>query len=228
MLIVLAGLTAIRADTWGAFDTFYQHAFRSHPDSPRVNTILGNYFADAGRYDEALQYLGKFNDIGFTLNRLYVRCQRDGHLDDRVVAQAAAGVYGVIDHHAVNSLVHLANAGLDGECTISDAAFSGLVEESLQQPISDRNRSVFLIYLAHYKHDAGRLATALATLRQASGFEQDTPIPLLLGTEWLLDAGEVERAQQWYAEALEIVAISHHDFTEYTREIEARLAKAGY
>ena len=98
----------------------------------------------------------------------------------------------------------------------------------LQQPVSDRNSSVFLIYLAHYKHGAGRLDTALATLRQAFGFEQDTPIPLLLGTEWLLDVGEVERARQWYAEALEIVAISRHNFTEYTREIEARMAKAVY
>ncbi|MDX1698859.1 MAG: hypothetical protein R3308_11255, partial [Thiohalobacterales bacterium] len=36
VLVVMAGLTAIRADTWGSYETFYAHAWRAHPESSRV------------------------------------------------------------------------------------------------------------------------------------------------------------------------------------------------
>ena len=48
-------------------------------------------------------------------------------------------------------------------------------------------------------------------------------VALLLGCEWLLDAGDVETARAWYADAQPVVAASRTDFSAYTQAIEARL-----
>jgi hypothetical protein len=223
ILVALTALTAMRADTWGSFDKFYNHAYSSHPESKRVNTIFANLFADAGDYDRALQIMQKFDDVGFTLNRLFVLCRRDGQLSAQDFTTARAGLQGVVGNHALNSLIRVANAGLDGQCTFTTQSFIGLVDAVLERPVSSRNMSVILMYKAHFLHREQELEAALAVLREAYRHESRTPVTLLLGTEWLLESGDYVRARSWYAEALEIIATSKHDFSEYTRDIEARL-----
>ena len=226
VLVVMAGLTAIRADTWGSYETFYTHAYNAHPESSRVNTVIANNLAEAGHYDAALAMMQKFDDPGFRLNRLYVLCSRDGQLSLQDVLKTQDGLQGVLGDHAVSGIINLANAGLDGKCSITSHAFVGLVDTLLGQPVLRKNRSKILIYKAHYQHRERELGAALETLREASRHRPGTPIPLLLGTEWLIDAGDIGQARTWYAQAQGIIAGSQHDFSVYTQGIEARLAEA--
>ena len=130
----------------------------------------------------------------------------------------------MLGDHAVSGVINLANAGLDGQCTFAGDAFTGLVDALLGQPVLPKNRGKILMYKAHYQHRDGRLEAALVTLREVARHQPGTPVPLLLGTEWLLDAGEIDRARSWYADAQPILAGHAHDFTALTRGIEARFA----
>ena len=70
------------------------------------------------------------------------------------------------------------------------------------------------------------LEAALPALEAAAGTGSENPVPLFLATEWLLDAGQVERAAGFYARALQMAEGSRHDFSGFTGPIGARLATA--
>jgi hypothetical protein len=226
LLLSLSSLTAMRAGIWGSASLLMKHMYAVHPDSKRLVIIYANSYADAGDYAQALSLLDRYENPGFRLNRLYVGCLRDGRIADAELQAATTAMQGVVTSHAMTGLIRVANLGLDGDCEFSGPLFLGLLERAAGARIRASRQQKLHLYRAHFLHRLDDLEAALPALEAAAGTGSENPVPLFLATEWLLDAGQVERAAGFYARALQMAEGSRHDFSGFTGPIGARLATA--
>lgn len=223
LLLVCSSLTWVRAGIWGSTPLLMQHIYAVHPDSKRLIVINANRYADGGDYPRALTLLGRYDDPGFRLNRLYIGCLRDGRIADGELQEMIAAMQGVVNDQAMTGLIGIANLGLDGKCAISGRLFLALMDRAAAARIQAISLQKLHLYRAHYLQRLEGLDAALTALEAAFSVDSANPVPLFLATEWLLDAGQVERARSVYARALWVVADSHHDYSDFTGPIGARL-----
>ncbi|MEA2094341.1 MAG: hypothetical protein U9P11_07245, partial [Pseudomonadota bacterium] len=222
-LLVLSFLTGARASTWGSYEAFYRFVYTAHPYSKRVVTIFANTNAEAGQFQEAFRLLDRFDDAGFSINRLYVMCQRDGFLSDESIHKVAGSLKGIVEHHAVNGLFKLANLGLDDQCVFSSTAWQALLDAVFRLPVSANNKANLMMYRAHFYQREGELENAISTLDEVYELTPDSPIPLFLATEWLIASGDPERARVIYEKASAVVSDSRKNYAEYTDRIDVLL-----
>ena len=71
--------------------------------------------------------------------------------------------------------------------------------------------------------DAASRARSIG-LQEASQRHPDTPMPLFLATEWLLDAGQTERARQQFQRALQLAAGTREDYSGLSDPIKQRFS----
>jgi tetratricopeptide (TPR) repeat protein len=189
-----------------------------------VTTIVANAFADAGHYPQAMELLNRFDDTGFRINRLYITCLEMKNIDDTVLERETELLEGVIGSHAMTGLIKLANLGLDGKCSFSGDRYLDLLDKALSLPIRGGRAMKLLMYRAHYLHKAQDLEAALTSLQEASQRHPETPMPLFLATEWLLDAGQTERARQQFQRALQLAAGTREDYSGLSEPIKQRFS----
>ena len=79
------------------------------------------------------------------------------------------------------------------------------------------------MYRAHFYQQEGELENAISTLEAVYELTPDSPIPLFLATEWLVAAGDPERARVIYEKASAVVADSRKNYAEYTGRIDVLL-----
>lgn len=222
LLLFAASLTLVRAQLWGSPALLMQHMYAVHPDSRRLVIIQANRHAEAGDYARALELLGRFDEPGFRINRLYVGCLRDGRIGDGELQAVTAGMAGIVNDQVLTGLIQLANLGLDGRCGFSGRGFLALLDRAAAASIRALPLQKLHMYRAHYLHRLDGVDAALPALEAAFAAVQDNPVPLFLATEWLLDAGQAGRAQAVYARALAVAAASGRDYTDFTVPIGAR------
>jgi len=220
ILVIAALLSLARADTWGSHASLLTHMYGVHPDSRRLTTIFANTYAESGHYEQAMAMLKKFDDNGFRVNRLYVTCLDKGRLEDHELAEETSLLDGPVASHAMTGLIGIANLGLDGKCSFSSRYYLDLLDRALALPINGQRAQKLHMYRAHYYHRENQGEEAISALEKAFSALPDTPIPLFLATEWLLEAGELERARAMYQRAR---AVSGGDvkYKEFTDRIDA-------
>jgi tetratricopeptide (TPR) repeat protein len=222
-LLSWSSLTLVRAGIWGSMPLLMQHMYTVHPDSKRLIIIYANNYADSGDYPQALRLLGRYDDPGFRLNRLYIGCLRDGRIADNELRLMTAAMQGVVNDHAMTGLIRMANLGLDGKCEFSAQLFLDLMDRAASARIQSTQLQKLHLYRAHYLYRQEGLEAALPALEAAFRAVNDNPVPLFLATEWLLDAGQDERARGFYARALQVVQDSRYDYSTFTGSIGRRL-----
>jgi tetratricopeptide (TPR) repeat protein len=132
-----------------------------------------------------------------------------------------------IDNHSVMWLIDLANLGLDGDCRIEADEYLALLAKALALPVQgDINRLKLLMYKAHYEWRQNRWHEAIATLDEAHRVVSEDPVPLFLASEWLVELGDIEGANNYYARAVAISEDLLMDYSFFIESVGKRLVDA--
>jgi len=225
LVVILTLTTTARAQIWRSYESLHTHAYAVRPESKTLITIVADSYANAGAYPQALALLEKYDNAGFRINRLYVACLEHGWITDQRMQAEAVALPGPIESQAVTGLIQLANLGLEQRCRFSSAAYLELLDRALALPVRGSNAQKLLMYKAHYLHRDGDLEAAVEALEQGYSHRQDNPVPLFLGVEWLLDAGQHERARKQFQRAMTVAHTSGRDYSKFLVSIENRLAQ---
>lgn len=224
VLLVLATLTVFRVQTWASDFTLLTYTARTHPDSDRVNAVLAERLTQVGRYGKALALLAEREGPGAALQRLYIRCLRDGGLADAEIDAARESFGLFVDHYAASGLMELGRLGIKDVCKFSHERYLRMLAQSLDLTIaSSSTRQKLAVYQAQYLWGMNRPEAALEASRRAYAERPDNPIPLLLATEYLLELGRLAEARAEFAKARKVAGESHLPFDELIEEVERKL-----
>jgi hypothetical protein len=226
-VLVLASVTLLRANTWASDSSLYSYMMKVHPRSERVATLVARLLTDAGRFREAKLVLAPHHSQGAMLHGVYIACRERGALNDGELLKARDAMVRPIDNHSVMWLIDLANLGLDEECRIAPDEYLLLVAKALALPVNGNlNRLKLLMYKAHYEWRQDRWHEAIATLDEAHRVVSEDPVPLFLASEWLIELGDIEGANNYYARAVAISEDSLMDYRYFIESVGKRLADA--
>jgi tetratricopeptide (TPR) repeat protein len=224
LAVFLVFLTGVRASIWGSYESLVSHMHETHPESRRITTIVANAYADAGHYPQALSLLSRFDDAGFRINRLYIACLENNRIEDTALERETGLLGGVIGSHAMTGLIRIANLGLDEKCSFSGDLYLDLLDKALSLPLRSTRAMKLHMYRAHFLHRDNDLDAAIMSLEESYKLQPDTPLPLFLATEWLLDAGQVERAREQFQRAMKMANGSIKDYSSLSDPIKQRFS----
>lgn len=221
-LTLFTALLLLRVQTWSDINRLYANMWLAHPTSPRMVATIAAQYARNGNYERGLAVLETLDNPRLDSARLYILCLRDDALSDAELDAAFPQPPGMLTDYLLGALFYTARQGLDGDCAFSAERFAALTERLLTHTnASPSKRYKVLIYRAHFQHRAGDLEGALATLRSAGVAQPQSPIPLSLRTEWLLEAGRRDEAERSYAELQALLKQGGTEFGERMQALEA-------
>lgn len=217
-------VTSTRVLTWSDPNKFYPNMFEANPNSPRLAIIFANSYSESGKYDQAKGYIKNFQGPGFVLQRLQITCLQNHGLSNIEMDQALAQFEGVITTYEVEGLIQLSNLGLDKKCIFSSEKFVKILDKSLTMKIVDaKSEQKIWLYKAHYLYQDKKIDAALAALERSYSARTDNPIPLFLAAEWMLTAGDLDKARNFFSRGKKVAVKSSRDYSEFTTSIEKRL-----
>lgn len=236
VLLMLVALTAFRTQTWGSGFLFYNYVLRVHPGSQRAAAVMAQQITETGAYSLALRYLDGLPGSGAALQRLYIRCRRDGRITGADLDAVQAALDPPLGSYTASGLMELGRLGLDGQCAVPPAPFAALLESALRLPATDP-KSAYKLWLhrAHYLWRLHRPDAAMAALEVAHGVWPEDPLSLLLAAQWQAESDHPERARAYLARARGVAngsRFAYKDLVEHTgallRELDGtRRAGAG-
>lgn len=224
VVVILSVVTSSRVLTWSDPNRFYPFTFEANPNSPRLAIIFANSYAESGMYDNAMGYIKNFQGSGFVLQRLQIKCLQSHALSDMEMDRALTQFDGVITTYEMEGLIELSNLGLDKICTFSSERFVKLLDKSLTMKIADaKSEQKIWLYKAHYLYQEQKIQAALEALDRSYKVQPDNPIPLFLAAEWLITAGDIDKARNYFSKGQDVAVKSHRDYSEFLMAIENRL-----
>jgi len=221
---VFMAVTIGYVGTWTTRHDLYTRMFVIHPQSPRLRINLASDYTENGEFDRARRMLAGFAGPGFDLQRAYVSCRQSGQLSKDELGQIQFQSKDKVTTYELQGLVELANLGLDSQCVFSHEDFLRLLDQALRaRVINNRSIQVLCIYKAHYLHEAGKIEAALAALDTAFQAYGSNPAPLFLATEWLIEAKDKVKAEEYFARARAMAEKSRQDYSEEINRIRTNL-----
>ena len=226
LLISCSLLLAFRVQAWGSENSMYLYMQKQRPDSKRLTTIVANIYADNGHYDKANELLGRFDEIGFKVNSLYIKCRRDGALQTSDFENISVDSGTIVNLYAGEAIINLANLGLDNACGFRSSDFIALVDKALSVRTHDNLvRQNLFMYKAHYFHREKNYPAAINVLERAFSTYDRNPVPLFLASEWYIDRLEISAAKKYYNRAVIISGKSGKDYSALIAQVGARISE---
>jgi hypothetical protein len=223
-LALLTLLTAGRAHAWGEEWRMFAQMLKARPESPTLNVIVANQLAEQlGQYARARAMLARFPGPASDLNLRFLDCVEHGRLEPGALQRI--GTPEVVGYYESAGLINVGLAGLDERCSVPFAEYSDLITRWLARPLH-ANPAPLYIYLAHYRYRAGRLEPALQALEQAFRARRSSPVPLYLASQWLIDAGQLARAEEYLQRGSAVDRRHQERHRELAADVAARLHTA--
>ena len=124
----------------------------------------------------------------------------------------------------MQGLTELANLGLDDQCVFPLDEYLRILDQALNAHIIN-NRSVqaLWMYKAHYLHKAGNYEAAITALDSAFRAYDSNAAPLFLATEWIIQAKDKVRAEQYFAQAQASAKKNHQNFSVDVERIRTKI-----
>lgn len=199
-------LTWQRSLTWSSPESFYQYAYTTHPDSPRVNLVYANIFAVTGDFVRARAFLAKVKPgLGAELHSLLLDCLEHKRIDKNALDRIASFESGVLDGHATSSADALVQEVAGGRCS---APRQPLVEAlgslaTSRGRTEDDNKSV-MFTKAKLHESMGDIDAAIEQYFVAQDLSNSDALPLYLATDTLIRAGRLTEARDLLKEVREL------------------------
>lgn len=199
-VLLLAALSMQRAQVWSEAERIYLNGLSSPWPSERARAGLADLLFQRGRPDAAHALLAAGQSLGAVLQQAWIDCRLSGAVPAARFAAAHARIVPSPSEYDLNALIRVVNLHLDGYCRVEPGALGALLDAlAAQVHAGTRQSALVWLYLGHLRHAEGELDAALAALDAAA--LAANPVPLLLGAEWLIDAGRLDEARQWYQRA---------------------------
>ena len=223
ILFFLSTLTFIRVQTWSSYTSFYNYAYQIHPQSYRVTATIAEELTRQEHYNDALSILAPVNGNGPMLQRLYIQCMRDHTLEPQAINNITDSLSSPIDDQSLTGILELARLGLENTCNIPLNQYSSLLTKAeTLNTRSAKDKYKIALYNAQYQWKLGKKLNALSALERAHLLKQDTPIPLFLKTEWLIEMRNIQQAKISFSRAKEIAAASKFSYDELISKINSK------
>jgi tetratricopeptide (TPR) repeat protein len=225
--LILSGLTFARAIKWSSPNIMYPYMLSIHPNSTRLHSIFADTYASSGEYTKALEYIANDNRLGARLQRLSIKCRKNGTIDSESLLMSLHNKSSIkIGTYEMDGIIELANLGLDNQCSFSKDEFIELlltIITSARMNNTDAQKS--LIYLAHYYHYKGETNNAIKSLESSFNKDEKNPIPLFLMVEWLIEKNRINEANTIFNKANIIATNSLSDYSDFIKRITPMLVK---
>jgi hypothetical protein len=223
LVVFLSLLLVFRVQAWSSENSMYLYMQKQRPDSKRLTVIVANMYAENGFYNRASKLLSRFDDAGFKINALYIKCRQGGKLDGDDFSSISVASNELIDLYASEAIINLANLGLDNLCHFNSLDFIGLIDKTLDaRASSNLARQKLLMYKAHYLHREKQYLSAVKQLDNAFNEYDINPVPLFLASEWLLDIGDLDSARKYYVNAVMVSESSGKNYSELINQVGSR------
>ncbi len=220
ILLLLSSLTLYRSSLWKNSNIMYPYMLSIHPHSKRLNIIHAQTYASAEKYDTALNYLTEFSGLGFSLQRLHIKCSQYNKLDTGRFINLLNNEHIKIGTYEMEGIISIANLGLDNKCLFSKIEFTDFLSDIVKlTSMSKIDLQKIYIYQAHYYHDLGFNDKSINALQNSFFSYKNNPIPLFLMTEWLIEYNRTDNAKMTFTKAKQVAANSFYDYSDFINKI---------
>lgn len=187
-LALLTFTTWLRADTWSSEDRFFLNLERFKPKSEQVAYLQSQRFVAKGDYQKAKLRIKPFNSLGASFWKLDIDCMDQKLLNDEQMIGLVKPSINKVGNFELNSLVDIANLGLEHKCNFKYSTFINLMDDLLAKPnITTQNRQLIMMYKAHYLWHSNKKNEAVSFLEETHAVSPENLTPLFLACEWSLD-----------------------------------------
>ena len=228
LVAAVAALGTARSLTWAQEEQIYLTAIQSRWPSGRAGAELAQRLAERGQVDVARALLQQMPGAGARLQEGYLDCRSTGRLAPARIEGARQALGGWLSPYEVSALIIASNMALDQTCAVPLGDLTALLEAAVQvDRVAPQSRQNLWMYLAHLRHAVGDASGAEQALESAFRAQPASPLPLLLGATWALEAGAMQAAQQLYDRARQVPYSSRLDLAQHFLAIEEGLGIAG-
>ena len=211
-LIVIIGLSGFsfltwqRAITWGSPDSMYQFMYYAHPQSSRLNLIFANIYTKMENYEQARKSLATMTtETGPAVHELFLDCVQYGQVEEDDVRHAAGLAEGWVNAHVTSSIEVLAQASLDGKCSVATKSLIALIDHLLTLPArTDIDKQSLLISKARILDSEENVDAAVAVLQSAHELRPESAITLYLAAHSLSLRGRLDEAAEFLSAAYQV------------------------
>ncbi|HSI22790.1 MAG TPA: hypothetical protein VK959_07190 [Methylophilaceae bacterium] len=209
--------------TWGDNDRLNVRLYASHPDSPSVIAITADQYVIQGKPEQAFRLLDRPERIGYQLQSLVIKCNLFHRIEDAELEKLNSDVHGLMLSYELTGLILLSNHWLDRTCRFSDKYFMETLRLAIEHTVNGLSRQKLWMYRAHIFHQIGQPVQAIQSLDAAAKAAPESPMPLFLATEWLLDQGDKKRAKAYYQRAIAASDMDRAISAEYISHFRNRI-----
>lgn len=203
--LIIALLTSLLLQftyTWGNKERLDTQLYAAHPDSPSAIAIMADQYVDAWSPHLAWELLDRPERAGFKLQTLVIKCRVAHQLEDKDLQSLNSRLNTLIQSYELTGLITLSNQWLDKQCNFSGELFLNALTHAIQYTFEPHARQKLMIYKAYFVQKSDNTEHAITILDQAFITAPDSPMPLFIATEWLLNMGDKDRAKQYYQRAI--------------------------
>lgn len=212
ILALNAFVTASVVHDWSNEVRMYQSFYAAHPGSPNAASQYAEILSSQGKFRRAQAVLEPLPGAGAALHRWYLTCRETGRLSDSALDHAVLDRDRVLTTYAATGLIELTNLAIDRRCELSLPRLRALLTDALSRPTGrNANHQKLSLYAAHLAWAAQDQEGAYQALERAIDLKPGDPVPLLLLSEWKLEAGDRSGAERALARAEAVAAVSPRD-----------------
>jgi protein O-mannosyl-transferase len=224
LAFILAGQTLYLSSIWGDTNRMYPYMIAAHPQSLRVKIIFADAYTQAGKYEEALEFLKNEPSLGASLHQLCIICEKSKKITKNAILNTVNNKNSKVGTYEMEGIIKLANLGLDKKCQFEYTEFIQFLDSVFTLPIVDKlAEQKLLLYVAHYQHALGQIDNSLHTLEQSFSKDKTNPIPLFLKIDWLIENRRYPEAEEVFLTAKQIAMHSWQDYNEFINRAESSL-----
>jgi tetratricopeptide (TPR) repeat protein len=205
-LLGFSFLTWQRSLTWSSPGSFYEHAYITHPDSPRVNLVFTNAYAAAGDFVRAREYLTSVKPgLGAELHGLFLDCLEHKRIDEKALNQIVSLESGILDGHATSSADALVQEVVGGRCDAPRRSLInvlGFLTMSRGRSVEDTKSVLFT--KAKLLESMNDIDAAIEQYVAAQTLSKNDALPMYLAADTLIRFGRLAEARGLLTEAHEL------------------------
>jgi protein O-mannosyl-transferase len=220
-LALLTVSTWLRVDTWSSEFRFLTNLERFKPKSEQVAYLLSQQATQHGDYQKARLKMKPFNTLGASFWKLTIDCLDQKSLNDSQML-GLVKPFDKVGNYPLNSLVDIANLGLEHKCNFNYSSFISLMDDLLAKPnISPQNRQLIMMYKAHYLWHSNKKNEAVSILKDTHAVDTDNLTPLFLACEWSLDE-KLPTMTEICPKVISLGQANPYKFTDLTIKVKNR------
>ncbi len=215
VLVLLAGVTFLRVDSWSSPQKLHTSLYLANPQSDSAASNYSEYLRQSGDLLDAFLTIQRNNSAAALLQTLYLQCQMIHQAGPEAFTLVASRLGRTRGMYVASAMMQLGRAGMDEHCEFPPQAYQALMDRILEgQFLQESIRYKLMFYRAHYQWKLGLKDQAINTMVEANAIYPQDPMSLFLAVEWLTEVKRWQEARTVYERAVRVAAKSPLDYSK--------------